>query len=36
MPVSVSDVQEWIRLTVGLIDEFKKINEQHRPLPSRG
>ena len=35
-PVSVSDVREWAELTVGLIDELRKVPQQHRPLPSQG
>jgi hypothetical protein len=33
VPVSASDVREWAELTIGLIDELKKVGEQHRPIP---
>jgi hypothetical protein len=34
IPISVAEVREWSELTIGLLDELKKVGDQHRPLPS--
>jgi hypothetical protein len=34
VPVSVTQVREWTELTIGLIDELRKLGDRHEPVPS--
>lgn len=35
IPVKLEEVRRWTRDTISLIDDIKKLGEQHRPEPSR-